>query len=189
MPPLKALGMVKSVSATSGGDLHHMTYQKLTIKTNLSVTVELVPGTKMIPYQPMGQWVWPQCCWRLKCSLIQVVCCLRLTRSWCRTAVLPLNGWNTVLVEGAGRFMTVCACLAEPALTGWVGREFFHCQWTVTQALTGAAAVHPCRHEVAVSAFDGFRFIIAVTDAPKHHLPSMYYYLFFYLKSGKWNVF
>lgn len=49
MPPLsgKALGMVKSVSATfSGGGLHHMTYQKLTIKTNLSVTVKLVPGTK-----------------------------------------------------------------------------------------------------------------------------------------------
>lgn len=41
MPPLKALGMVKSVSATSGGDLHHMTYQKLTIKTNLSVTVSV----------------------------------------------------------------------------------------------------------------------------------------------------
>lgn len=28
------------------GDLHHMTYRKLPIKTNLSVTAELVPGTK-----------------------------------------------------------------------------------------------------------------------------------------------
>lgn len=55
---------------------------------------------------------------------------------------------------------------------------------SVNSDATGAAAVRQCRHEMAVLALDVFRFILAVTDASKHHLPSMYY-LIFYLKCGK----